>query len=96
VHTKPHALRNIAYMQPAKAQLALFPYTQMPSSSISRQAQNKRHNTALRYKIISQRVNQLYAQRLDGIRLDYDAILELVAADFGFSVKTVKRALKNG
>lgn len=64
----------------------------MPTNKLS--AENKRKNTSFRYTIISKKVNEYYAQRIDGIRLDYDAVIEKVASDFGFSTKTVKRALK--
>lgn len=57
-------------------------------------AEMKRKNTCFRYIIISKKVNEYYAQRIDGIRLDYDAVIQKVAADFGFSTKTIKRALK--
>jgi hypothetical protein len=54
----------------------------------------KKSTTQSRYQKVRKRIDELYATKVEGIRLDYDGILEKVAEEFDYSLLTVKRIVK--
>ena len=57
--------------------------------------ESRKNNTDKRHNLVRQKVNEYYAQTIDGIRLDLDSVLRKVADDFGYSELTVKRIMKH-
>lgn len=52
-------------------------------------------NARKRHENLKAKVNELYSQTIDGLRLDIDGIIEKVAKDNGYSPRRVKEILKS-
>lgn len=66
----------------------------MSTTTTLKHARTRRSNTEKRYAIIRDRVNEVYSQKVNGIRLDFDDVIDHVAKEFGFSQKTIRNILK--
>jgi hypothetical protein len=53
------------------------------------------NNSQKRYRIICERFDKLYNFSHEGIKLDFDAIVNKIAEEMGFSPRTIRRALRN-
>lgn len=56
--------------------------------------QTRKNNTAHRYSIIKNKVNEIFGQRIDGMRLNYDDVISRVAMEMALSPRTVRNILK--
>lgn len=59
-----------------------------------RAAATRKENTSRRNQIILQDFNEIYAQKIDGIKLDFDGVLDKVAERHGYSRETIRKILK--
>ncbi len=54
----------------------------------------KKNNTQKRHQMVREKVNEVYAQKVDGLRLDLDDVIARVADNFGYSTRTVRNIIK--
>lgn len=57
--------------------------------------ETRKANTARRHQLIRDRIDKIYAQRIEGIPLDYDRVIDRVASEYGLASTTVKEILKS-
>lgn len=50
--------------------------------------------TQRRYSIIKIKFNEIYSQKVNGMRLNYDDVIEKVSQEVGFRPRTIKDILK--
>lgn len=57
-------------------------------------AATKAKNKKRRYRRIQERFNEIYSFKYEGVKLDFNGVVEKVAYEFGVEPATIQKALK--